>query len=102
MERTYALHVGWHPSNADLPRLIADLRASRAEVERLTIIQARSRLVADHWRASIMLGDAKWAAHPLCMVLAAIDGETDPSQCGLSVEAAEAFRSIAVPPPTLT
>jgi hypothetical protein len=74
--------------------LIVALRASRAENERLRISMARSRLVADHWRASIMLGDAKWAAHPLCMVLAAMDGESDPAQCGLTVEAAEAFRSL--------
>ncbi len=86
---------GWaREYSVDVPRLIASLRASRAEVERMETIAARSRFVAEHWRRSIMLGNAVWAAHPLCMVLSAMDGESDPAQCGLTVEAAEAFRSL--------
>ena len=43
-----------------------------------------ARLVAEHWRKA-MLSPAFPAgmAHPLCMVLAALDGETDPDEVGV-------------------
>ena len=48
-----------------------------------------ARYTADHWRQVIMdkfPNDAKWAAHPLCMVLDALDGETEPVKLGLDPE----------------
>lgn len=54
------------------------------EVEKLHT----ARRVAEHWCSAIMAwDDGKWAAHPLCMVLAALDGETDPAQLGMSADA---------------
>lgn len=59
------------------------------------LLVARARFVADHWRVAILAGDVTgtqaWAAHPLCMVLAALDGETDPVQCGISADARDAW-----------
>lgn len=46
----------------------------------------RARLVADHWRrAALTLDAAQWrlAAHALCCVLAALDGEDDPALLGV-------------------
>lgn len=50
---------------------------------------AIARLVADHWRAwamrqpDAMTMPTRIAAHPLCCVLAALDGETDPDRLGI-------------------
>lgn len=47
-----------------------------------------ARLVADHWRKWAMDMNnqpmpTRLAAHPLCCVLAALDGETDSDQLGI-------------------
>jgi len=56
-----------------------------AEVERLRAVLERSRFVADYWRRGILdfKSGTGWEAHPLCMVLAALDGETDPTLMGV-------------------
>jgi hypothetical protein len=47
-------------------------------------IIAAARFVADYWRQAMLASsESAWAAHPLCMVLAALDGETNPVQCGI-------------------
>lgn len=49
-----------------------------------------ARIVADHWRNAAMahadddMIPFRVMAHPLCMVLSALDGETDPNQLGVS------------------
>lgn len=52
---------------------------------------ARARFVAEHWHKAITSGGITdwqmWHAHPLCMVLAALDGEADPVQCGIDADA---------------
>lgn len=57
---------------------------------------ARARFVAEHWRDAMLNGrpEYRWVAHPLAMVLAALDGETDPDQCGIDPRAHEAFRAL--------
>ena len=48
-----------------------------------------ARIVATYWRDHMMAEDgaALWGcAHPLAMVLAALDGETDPVQLGVDPE----------------
>ncbi len=62
--------------------LLDDLRDAEARV-------ARARIVADHWRSGALnWGEApmpgRMAAHPLCLVLDALDGETDPARLGVS------------------
>lgn len=59
-----------------------------AECERLNDTITRARFVADYWRRGIlsMENSRGWEAHPLCMVLAALDGETDPAQVGVKPE----------------
>ena len=53
-----------------------------------------ARFVADHWRKAMASSPGtSFAAHPLCMVLAALDGETDPLECGIDFEAHDAFRA---------
>ncbi len=64
--------------------------ASAAAQER----EGTARLVADHWRKAMLdAGDermpARAAAHPLCMVLAALDGETRPEHLGITPESDE-------------
>jgi hypothetical protein len=59
-----------------------------------------ARFVADHWRQSVLASPddmtAPWrlAAHPLCMVLAALDGERDPAQLGIEPADHDAFRAV--------
>lgn len=62
---------------------VADYKLDR----QARIIQT-ARVVADHWRAAsmewgdgLMLG--RLAAHPLCMVLSALDGVMDPTELGI-------------------
>ncbi len=47
-----------------------------------------ARIVATHWRDQMMAADGvlRGCAHPLAMVLAALDGETDPVQLGVDLE----------------
>lgn len=56
LESTYALHVGWHPSNVDVPRLIAALRASHQReaeyLEALRLCEQEGDGIADEARAS--------------------------------------------------
>ena len=56
--------------------------------------EGTARLVADHWRKAMLdAGDermpARATAHPLCMVLAALDGETRPEHLGITPESDE-------------
>jgi len=59
-----------------------------------------ARLVADHWRrAALDWGhesmEGRITAHPLCCVLAALDGETDPAELGVGEGPdAEAIREV--------
>ena len=73
----------------------ADAAADAVVSDALAALEAReqtvtrARLVADHWRkGQLMAGEAhipaRLAAHPLCMVLAALDGETRPEQLGIT------------------
>lgn len=47
-----------------------------------------ARIVATHWRDQMMAADGvlRGCAHPLAMVLAALDGETDPVQLGVDLD----------------
>lgn len=56
-------------------------------------------IVADHWRrAALDWGDqtmeGRVTAHPLCMVRAALDGETDPTMLGVDGVDADRIRQI--------
>jgi hypothetical protein len=57
-------------------------------------------LVADHWRRGMLDGGdrempQRLAAHPLCCVLAALEGEADPNGLGVGPgEDAEAIRAV--------
>jgi hypothetical protein len=91
---------------ADAGDLPGDLTAWSA-IRRLTAqrddLAARlntARFVADNWRAHMVAADqpVAIAAHPLCMVLAALDGETDPEQLGLDPEDAPALTAAVQPP----
>lgn len=58
----------------------------------------RARIVADHWRESVLAwGEqpmpGRLAAHPLCLVLAALDGETDPQMLGIT-PGSDAYRKL--------
>lgn len=68
-------------SALDVPTLLA-------EVERLRAVTDKSREVADHWRRGL-LDETAGGAHALCMVLAALDGETDPAELGMKEMTAE-------------
>lgn len=56
---------------------------------------AAARFVAEHWRDAFMTldGPARVGCHPLAMVLAALDGETDPVELGIAATAHVAFRA---------
>lgn len=61
--------------------LLDDLRDARERAE-------RARIVADHWRrATLEWGEqpmpGRTAAHPLCLVLDALGGETRPEHLGI-------------------
>lgn len=63
-------------------RCVVHLRARRRRASQI------ARLVADHWRRTAVdwgnqLMPGRVAAHPLCCVLAALDGESDPDQLGV-------------------
>lgn len=48
-----------------------------------------ARFVANHWLHQILdtfPPDCRWAAHPLSLVIGALDGDTDPVQLGLEPE----------------
>lgn len=51
-----------------------------------------ARIVATYWRDHMMAADGvlRGCAHPLAMVLAALDGETDPARLGVDPESAAA------------
>lgn len=73
--------------------------AEIAEIERLAdeLDEAKrtlraARFVADHWRRAL-LGHPGAMAHPLCMVLTALDGSTDPVECGIDQAEHDAFRA---------
>ena len=72
---------------------------SLTDYERLLRVEASARaarFVADFWRGSVMASEElrrTGMSHPLAMVLAAFDGETDPRMLGLPEEADKAFRA---------
>jgi hypothetical protein len=47
-----------------------------------------ARIVAEYWRDEMMEADGPLRAcsHPLAMVLAALDGETEPAQMGIPAD----------------
>lgn len=55
---------------------------------------ATARFVAEHWRKAMVEWGKPGDAHPLCMVLAALDGATDPVECGIDAEQHHEFRRI--------
>ena len=49
-----------------------------------------TRLVAEHWRRESLKDDiTRIIAHPMCMILNALDGEIDPREIGVSPDSAE-------------
>lgn len=65
-------------------------RAERAEVT-LRI----ARFAAEHWRNAMMASEStRLAAHPCAMILAAVNGETDPVECGIEDWAQDAFLAV--------
>lgn len=50
-----------------------------------TTVERNARIVAEYWRDEMMRSDGtlRICAHPLAMVLAALDGETEPVQMGI-------------------
>lgn len=69
----------------DVGHLVAEHRTAVAEIERLRAIITTARHTADHWRRWALDAEMGLAAHALCMVLAALDGETDPAQLGIGI-----------------
>lgn len=69
--------------NTELFKSVTELQKENA---RLRSVVAVSRRTADHWRRAAVRYGWETTAHPLCLVLAALDGETDPEQLGLSEE----------------
>lgn len=56
-----------------------------------------ARFVAIHWRDAVMASDTlrqTGMSHPLAMVLAALNGETEPRELGLSDDVHDAFRNV--------
>lgn len=73
-----------------LGELLADPEADRRRYvseEEYVALEERleaARLVADHWRIQMLKdGITRPCAHPLCMVLDALAGETDPVKLGI-------------------
>ena len=68
-------------NNVDLCHEAAD------EIDHLRAVIATTRHTADHWRRWALDVDRRTilvpATHALCMVLTALDGETDPEQLGI-------------------
>lgn len=57
----------------------------------------RARFTAEHWRDALLEDrEAAWAAHPLAMVLAALDGADDPTECGISPTATDDWPKEAI------
>ena len=64
------------------------------EVDRLRAALRAARFVADHWRkAALQYENTRLMAHPLNLVLNALDGATDPTMLGIEPEAHDAFRA---------
>lgn len=88
----YAQHPGSlrccnaHDTADDVPALVARVRELEDENKKLRDTAAVAHYVADHWRE--FTAGAGWtiASHPLCLVLAALNGETEPEQLGLEEE----------------
>lgn len=84
--------TGDGPCSEAHAELIAAAPRLAAEVVRLRRELDAARIVATYWRDHMMDGGdlTRFAAHPLAMVLAALDGETDPVQLGVDAESAAA------------
>lgn len=69
-----------------LDTLVARVRELEEENRQLRDTAAVARYVADHWRE--FTAGAGWAVatHPLGLVLAALNGETEPERLGLDEE----------------
>lgn len=69
------------------------------ELETLRAALEAARFVARYWRDSWMeqidrgVREAPLVTHPLAMVLAALDGETEPAQCGIDEGRWDDFRA---------
>lgn len=73
-------------ARTDVPDLVARVRELEAENEKLRDTAAVARYVADHWREAAVANGWTVASHPLCLVLAALNGKTEPEQLGLNEE----------------
>ena len=62
-----------------MPKIVAELNEAR-KVAKVT------RLVAEAWRDAALQWPDPIVAHPLVMVLTALDGETDPVQLGIGAD----------------
>jgi hypothetical protein len=96
--RTYCAYEGsdW-PCTAEQWRR-EWLASSEAEA---ALAVARARFVAEKWRDAIMASEElrrTGMSHPVVMVLAALDGETDPVHVGLNAEHHAAYRQLAEQP----
>lgn len=80
----------WAGLRDDAEHVAARVRAAlAADNQDLRDRIATAQFVAEHWRAAAM----QWnppepsVSHPLCMVLSALDGQTDPHQLGIEEHA---------------
>ena len=73
------------PADLDVNMRCECLRDEAAdEIDHLRAVIATTRHTADHWRRWALEGSERYAAHALCMVLTALDGETDQEQLGIA------------------
>lgn len=69
-----------------------DEQAAPADWRHITDTVARAQIVVDHWRHALFQENAA-AAHALAMVASALNGATDPSDCGLPEHLHHAYRT---------
>jgi hypothetical protein len=92
---------------ADATLIVEAVNALPSLLDRLERAEAAlraARFVAEHWRDALMSSLDRFpnnaiGTHPLALVLAAMDGETDPVHLGLNEDAHEAFRALAASEP---
>lgn len=81
------------------------IRRLRARAEAAEAKVRAGRIVAEHWRDALMATarehpENALGTHPVAMVLAALDGETDPTAVGIDPEHVDAARLAALADPT--
>ncbi|WP_116996336.1 hypothetical protein [Desertimonas flava] len=85
---------------AELDKLRGDVANLLAQAATAARTIAVTRFVADHWREALNASNSsRLCAHPLCMVLHALDGETDPVQMGIEHDAHAALAAVVARPP---